>query len=212
MIDAALRVVAGDLNAWFRRRRDLNGHTRRTLAGTSAPPPAYPLDPVVVSHLVDPDGTVPVETDDKVVLAITRIAEERNVGGPGLGGGVRRGGDYQTQTTPIFLDIHLLVAARFRRYDAGLGLLSDIIAYLQAKPVFTRENTPAMDDDLERLAFTMLKLDYGEQNHLWGCLGAKYSPSVVYSMRLLPLSRERVQEVVPLVRKPSVEPAGGPAA
>ncbi len=210
MIDAALRLVAGDLNAWFRRRRNAGVGAASLLgASSSVSAVAYPPDPVVVSQLVDADGAPASQTEEKVVMSVSRICEERNVGGAGVGGGVRRGGDHQVQTAPIFLDVHVLVAARFRQYDAGLGILSEVIGLLQGKPVFTRENTPLMGEGLERLTFTMLKLDYGEQNHLWGCLGAKYSPSVVYSMRLLPIGRERVRELVPVVQEPVLEAAGG---
>ena len=163
----------------------------------------FPLEPVVVSNLVDPDGSVPVETEDKVVLVLTRIAEERNIGGA-RGAGVRLGSEFQLHTAPMYLDLQVLLAARFRRYEAGLGILSDVIAYLRSKPVFSRQNTPRMDEDLDRLEVTMLKLDYGEEYHLWSALGAKYSPSAVYSLRLLPLGRPQLLERLPVIQETGV--------
>lgn len=204
MIDAALRLVVADLNGWFRRRRAMSTGNDQPASRASV---VVPLDPVVLSNLVDPDGSLPVETEDKVALVLTRIAEERNVGGS-RHAAVREGGEYQRQTVPIYLDLQVLFAARFRRYEAGLGVLSDVIAYLQAKPVFHHQNTPEMAEDLERLDLTMLKLDYGEQNHLWGCLGAKYSPSAVYSLRLLPLGRPQLREIVPVIQELRVNHAG----
>jgi hypothetical protein len=47
------------------------------------------------------------------------------------------------------------------------------------------------------LAFEVETLNYQEQSHLWGAIGAKYMPSIVYKLRLLTLDAQAVDAVIP---------------
>jgi hypothetical protein len=83
---------------------------------------------------------------------------------------------------------------------------------LQGKPVYTPENTPGMNPALGTLAFKMVSLDYAQQSYLWGSLGAKYVPSVLYSLRLLTVGQEQIEAVEPALTHPAVKtPVGVPA-
>ena len=184
-----MSVVSADLNACFRRRK---GDSR---------------DRIVVSGLADQGGS-PAEAEDSIFFLVTRIAEETNIGaGPGVGGSPAL---IPRLRPPMHLNLHVMFASLYRHYETGLQALDEIIAYLQAKPVYTLENTPAMDAALGTMAFKMISLDYAQQSYLWGSLGAKYVPSVIYSLRVLSVGQEQVEALEPPVTQPRAK--GQPGA
>ena len=42
---------------------------------------------------------------------------------------------------------------------------------------------------IEKLIVEMISLTFEQQNHMWGTLGAKYLPSVLYKVRMLVVQR-----------------------
>ena len=185
MIDVAMSLVAADLNAFFRRRK---GDSR---------------DRVAVSGFSDPQSGAPADAEDSIFFMLTRIAEEKNIGaGPGAAGSPAL---VPRVRTPVYLNLHVMFAAMYRRYETGLQALAETIAYLQGKPVYTPENTPAMSAALGTLAFKMVTLDYAQQSYLWGSLGAKYVPSVLYSLRLLTVGQEQIEAMEPGIMEPKAQ-------
>lgn len=57
--------------------------------------------------------------------------------------------------------------------------LSFIISFFQNKNVFNHQNSPELDEKIEKIIVDLYTLNLEQQNHLWGALGAKYMPSVV---------------------------------
>lgn len=184
MIDLAMSVVCADLNAFFRRRK---GDTR---------------DRVVVSGFSDPQSGSSAEAEDGIFFLLTRIAEETNVGPMPSAGGPP--GLIPRVRAPIHLNLDVMFASMYRHFETGLQVLSEIIAYLQAKPNYTHANTPGMNAALGTMAFKMISLDYAQQSYLWGSLGAKYVPSVVYSLRLITVGQEQIGALEPAVTERSV--------
>lgn len=89
----------------------------------------------------------------------------------------------------IKLNLYILISSHFDKYTTGLNFLSAVIRFFQTISVFTRENTPSLNSGIEKLVVELYTLDFEQQNHLWGALGSRYLPSVMYKVRLL-----RVQE------------------
>jgi hypothetical protein len=184
MIHLAMTTVREDINAFFKRRYRES------------------KDRILLSGFSDPQGNLPADAEDNIFFLLTRISQEMNIaaGGkteraPGLVPHVRE---------PAFLNLHVMFAAMYRRYETGLQALSEVIAYLQGKPVYTVQNTPKMDPSLGTLAFKMVTVDYAQQSYLWGALGAKYAPSVLYSLRLLTVGEERIEAMAPAMTQPAV--------
>jgi hypothetical protein len=184
MIQEAMKAVAADLNAMLRRQR---GDSR---------------DRVILSHLVNQGGAGADEVEEKICMTLTQITEEKNIAS--LSAPQRSPDSAQRISTPVSLNLQVLFAAQYARYEVGLEMISQVIAYLHAKPLFTRGNTPAMSPGLDRLSLEMLKVSYAEQSHLWGMLGAKYTPSALYSMRMLSFGGGQVEAVHPMVRQPAI--------
>ena len=83
------------------------------------------------------------------------------------------------------LTLYILIAADFSDHENALSNLSHIISFFQGKNVFTAETTPSLDSSIEKMVVDLYSLDFETQNHLWGVLGAKYMPSVVYRVQTL---------------------------
>lgn len=122
---------------------------------------------LIVSNLVNNDGSLAVEKDN-VVLSIVNIQEEKHIINKNFGG-----------SRPVSLNLFLLFTTTFSGSMSGEGLkfLSEIVAFFQAENVYEIEGN--------KLIFELYNLDFGEQNNLWASLGAKYNPAVIYKVGLV---------------------------
>jgi hypothetical protein len=184
MIAPALDCVADDINAFLQRSQQDN------------------LDRVILSNLVDQEGSPPLATENKIVLVLTALDEEKNVydGLP-----TPRGSPSVARTNdPIYLNLHVMFAATHKHYATGLKALSAVIAYLKAKPVFDPLNTPNLPSDVRQLNFNLEKLGYSELCNLWSFIGANYLPSANYTIRMVGLGQRQVQTLVPAIESVGV--------
>jgi Pvc16 N-terminal domain len=109
------------------------------------------------------------------------------------------------ENPPVFLNFHILVAATHSNYANALLVLSRTIRFFQFRNVFDQNSVapssltsgaPANPlDQLEtfKLIFDLHSPTMEEVNHLWGTLGGKQYPFVLYTLRLLELKFRAVQ-------------------
>jgi hypothetical protein len=109
------------------------------------------------------------------------------------------------QNPPVFLNFHILVVATHSIYANALLMLSRAIKFFQFSNVFDQNSvapasltTNAPGNPLDQLETFKLILDlYSptmvEVNHLWGTLGGKQYPFVLYTLRLLEMKFKAVQ-------------------
>ena len=83
-------------------------------------------------------------------------------------------------------------------------LIGSTIACFQATPVLDPRNSPGLDPRLDRLSLAMESLSLQEMATLWGVLGGRYLPSVLYRVRLLTIDARQPDAQLPSVRSPSV--------
>ena len=103
----------------------------------------------------------------------------------------------------VFLNFQILVVVTHSVYSDALLWLSRLIRYFQARNVFTQDNVAPGSitqsgnplDQLEsfKLIFDLYSPTMEEVNHLWGTLGGKQYPFVLYTMRMLELKFKTVQ-------------------
>jgi hypothetical protein len=89
---------------------------------------------------------------------------------------------------PVHLNLYLLFAFDFAKYETGLAHLSKTIELFQSRRWFSAENSNAANPfpaDLEKLNFEMVNTSFEELNNLWSVLGGTYLPSAVYKVRLV---------------------------
>ena len=100
------------------------------------------------------------------------------------------------ENAPVFLNLQLLLVATHTNYADALLAVSRVIRFFQHQHVFTQDsvaplslarNAPlnALDQLTQfKLIFDLYSANMEEINHLWGTLGGKQYPFVMYAMRL----------------------------
>jgi len=166
MIDKALVVILSQVNAFLDRLPELSHLDHKIKMG----------------HVVNADGTAIL--DKPLGLCLVNIEEERVVKAQ-VATRVLPDGNVVSINPEIKLNLFVLVTANFDDYSTGLVYLSGVIRFFQSMSVFSHQNIPDMDDSIERLTVDLHTLSFEQQNHLWGSIGAKYLPSVLYKVRML---------------------------
>ena len=147
-------------------------------------------------------GTVPRDILD---LSMVNIREEKTL--KNVSNQVRNDATLRVvyENPPVFLNFHILVVATHSIYANALLVLSRAIRFLQFRNVFDQDsvapssltiNAPANPlDQLEtfKLIFDLYSPSMEEVNHLWGTLGGKQYPFVLYTLRLLELKFKAAQ-------------------
>ena len=142
---------------------------------------------------------------EKLILSMVNIKEERTL--KNLPNYVRNDITLSTiyENPPVFLNLQILITATHVNYTNALLVLSRAIRFFQFKNVFTQDNvdpgsitTSAPDNELDRLEsfkliFDLYSPSMEEVNHLWGTLGGKQYPFVLYMLRMLDLKFKAVQ-------------------
>ncbi len=161
MIYEALALVTQQLNTYFRNRF------------------SQVEDRVVLSNLVEPDGSSAIKEENKVVVTLVNIQKETISG--------NRSSNGASMNKPIALNLHVLFSAWFTgaNYPESLKFLGAVIAYFQANNHLTASSVPDMPEGMDKLTFEIVTMDFQEVSHVWGMLGAKHLPSVMYKFRLV---------------------------
>ena len=180
MIYEALSCLSEEINQYFRIRLKVSE------------------DKVVLSAILNQDGTIAIQGENKILVTLVNIEKESigksNSGIPGSSMLINK-------SSALTINLYVLFSAYFSNgnYPEALRFISFIIAYFQQNSVFTRLNTPRLDVDIEKLVFEMASISPEQLNNIWGSLGAKYMPSVVYKVRMLTFDNNIVREYRPLI-------------
>lgn len=185
MIDRALEVLRIDIRDYIRRLPDLNPDNREFVQLTH-----------IVKH---EDGNVAIDANS-LGLSLVSIEEERVT--KSQDSIVRAPNGQVSFINPeIKLNLYILITAFFTNYNEGLKYLSGAIRFFQSKNVFNQENTPSLDSRIQKLIVELYTLNFEQQNHLWGSLGAKYLPSVMYKVRLIIIQEAQKSSEQPPIRE-----------
>lgn len=180
MIYEALSCLTEEINQYFRIRLKVSE------------------DKVVLSAILNQEGTIAIQGENKILVTLVNIEKESigksNSGIPGSSMLINK-------SSALTINLYVLFSAYFSNgnYPEALRFISFIIAYFQQNSVFTRLNTPKLDVDIEKLVFEMASISPEQLNNIWGSLGAKYMPSVVYKVRMLTFDNNIVREYRPLI-------------
>ncbi|UTW62270.1 DUF4255 domain-containing protein [bacterium SCSIO 12741] len=174
-------------------RNELNQHIRLRLS--------TPSDRVMLSGVSSPEGQLPVEFNDKILLSLVNLEHETNrrVNANFVSGGAAMSG---RQFPSIQLNLYVMCSAYFNpdNYDESLKFISEAISFFQGKPVFTSENTPDMPESINKITLEVVNLNMQDMSHFWGVVGARYLPSVIYKVRMLNFQDGKIVESLPNVQ------------
>ena len=168
VIDAAIGHIATELNQYIRRTFSLSE------------------DMVVVSNLLEQDGTVSVHVNNKLALFLVNI--EKDTTPQQQVPHIRPGTDRSIESTPpLHLNLYLMIAANFSgsNYTEGLKFISAAVSFFQRQSVMDQTMTPALDPRIERLMLDVENMGMQDLSSMWGMLSGKYLPSVLYKVRMV---------------------------
>ena len=125
---------------------------------------------------------------DSIVLTLVRTEEDpsrknqRNYRANPLATDDKKGILYRNP--PVSLNLYVLITANHVNYATALTMLANVIAVFQQRNKLTDDGTvtwPATGLYSDRqLKFSLLSPTFEEANNLWGILGGKQLPSVLY--------------------------------
>lgn len=176
MIYAAVNQVVVELNQYIKRIYDRSEEM------------------VVLSNILEQDGTIASHIDNKVVVFLTNI--EKEAAASSLPRAQVVGSPRSVVVhDPLHLNLYLMFAAHFSgsNYPEALKFISATMRFFQMNPVFDHQNTPDLDQRIQRLALDVENLDIQELSNLWGILSTRYLPSIMYKMRLVTIDADAVR-------------------
>ncbi|MCB0575229.1 MAG: DUF4255 domain-containing protein [Saprospiraceae bacterium] len=143
-------------------------------------------------------GDTQTGLEEKVIVSVVNIEEEsafKNL--PNYTKTVN--GSVRYQNAPVFLNLYLLFTSNFNNYITALAHLSEVIQFFQGKNVFNLKNAPNNSDaapypdvaDLQ-IILDMYTMTFEQINHMWGSLGGKQLPFIMYKARLVKILDRRI--------------------
>lgn len=109
------------------------------------------------------------------------------------------------QKRPLCLNLKVLVSSNFENnYDDALKHLSNVISFFHTNNVFTQENSPTLDQNIEKLIIEINPNDTDDMYHIWSMAGISYLPSIIYRVRMIALSSLVEEELPPIKEIQSV--------
>lgn len=181
MIHQAIQFVISELNAYLNLRS-----------------PSLAPDRVVLDSLFDAGGNINADAKEKVVLSVVNVQEDPVYHSVKLYE-KRPDGSAEMVRPEVRVNLFLLFVANISDYDESLKALEHVISFFQARHVFNYSGIPSLSDQAGRMVFELYSMTFEQQNHLWGALGAKYQPSVMYKVGLVGIrDRQLEAEVRPV--------------
>jgi hypothetical protein len=94
---------------------------------------------------------------------------------------------------PLFINLYLLFSANHKDYNSALQTLGLVLLFFQANRVFSISRTPVEstgvfatpgeDENNIKVSMDLMSLTFEQVNHLWGTLGGKQLPFLLFKAR-----------------------------
>jgi hypothetical protein len=191
MIKEALAFLVDEVNKYLSQKLGQDTESRLILGN--------------VVKVIDNDaGATGNTATNKAILSLVNIEEDRFSKSPD---NFRKVDDkIQYKNPKIFLNLYLLFAVNKSDYSEALKLLANVIQFFQYRFVFDLQNSPNLDPKIERIIMDLHSLNFEQMNHLWGILGGKYLPSVLYKMRVVGIEDETADASAEPIKEIEINP------
>jgi len=192
MISKALTLLIRELNAYIDSVDQAGG----------AGPAVAELGNIA---LIENGGGNGNQLSEKIILSLVNVEEEKRL--KNSRNYISNGNQVEYINPPININLYLLFSANFDNYTTALKRLSQVIEFFQGKYVFTVSDSPnagfATDPQMKdlKLILDIHTLNFEQINDLWGSLGGKQVPFVMYRTRLLLMRRDTVLSTAPPIEE-----------
>ena len=153
---------------------------------------------VILGNIAFSDQSPTDEHQDiqgKVVISLISIQEDVTL--KNQTNFIRKGDNFEKKNTPVFANLNILITANYpNNYQNALKQLNKVVEFFQGQRVFSYQNSPipelANANNIKKLEvkLEMMSLNFEQLNHLWGALGGKIIPSVLYKARIIEIERD----------------------
>ncbi|MBB4804806.1 hypothetical protein HNP38_000078 [Chryseobacterium defluvii] len=146
------------------------------------------------------DGDEFLSSKSSIILSIVNIEEDKILKNQTLYKNYVKPSDtiekYKNPTQNLILS---LLFASYNidqsKYAEGIDKLEVVIRYFQNRRVFYWQAPNLLEDEpgsgsYDKLIFEMVSLKTDQLNQMWSYLGAKYMPSVLYQVQMIPIQAE----------------------
>ncbi|NOR73694.1 MAG: DUF4255 domain-containing protein [Draconibacterium sp.] len=149
-------------------------------------------------------STDATKIEDKVVLTLLKMEEETTLrNSPNF---KIKNGKTEYKNPPVHLNLYLLISANCDTYDKSLRSISKVIQFFQGKKIFTSSNTiynrtnVAFDVlDFFKFVLELFTPSFEELNNVWGTLGGRQLPAIIYRIQLIKLERDKKLSSTPVI-------------
>ena len=103
---------------------------------------------------------------------------------------------------PMTINLYLLFSATHRDYSTAIQILSSILHFFQGNRTFSIARTPVPaagvfatpgeDENNIKVTLDLMSLTFEQVNHLWGSLGGKQAPFLLFKARQVEIDTERM--------------------
>lgn len=187
MIQEALKFLVDELNQFFSLKLEPTTEKRVVLGNIAR---AYDNDAGS-----NPENSI----SGKTVISLVNVEEDKvsklheNY--------VKTMDGVKYKNPPVFINLFVLVSINNQDYKLSLKLLSLVMQYFQYRSVFTKDVYPSLDKNIQKMIVELVSMNFEQVNHLWGTLGGKYLPSVLYKIRQLTIDENEVTGVGTLINE-----------
>lgn len=210
MVFAALNLLKEELGAFLETR---NGSRREVVLGNIALFESNDIDAI----------------NEKIVITLVNIEEESVLKNINAFHRVNSEGRTEYAQPTLNLNLYLLFTANYKEretgYENALKRLSNVIQFLQGRNIFTLSNSPnanlnevtsnvthnpdITEADLSemKLILDLYTMTFEQINHLWGSLGGKQMPFVMYKARLIKVKDRRTRLSEPVIEEVDAQDA-----
>jgi hypothetical protein len=106
---------------------------------------------------------------------------------------------------PLYLNLYVLFAVNkkgtLKDYEDSLVWLGHIIQFFQYQQVFTPATHPNLNEKIEKIIVDLYSQNFEQVNNLWGTLGGKYLPSVLYKIRQITIDENAIEAEGGLIKQ-----------
>lgn len=137
----------------------------------------------------------------RIVISLVNIEEESTLKNSAT---VKKGMSNLAiyENAPVFLNLYVLVSCNYSgtEYIHALERLSAVVRFFQSRNSFSH-GAISGSNDMPELKFTMelYTLTFEQINHLWGSLGGRQIPFVMYKLRLVAITERAMLREVPFI-------------
>lgn len=179
MIFEVLQIITEDVNHFFDQETEEKPVSLENIA------------------FVDSEEEEPSDSNN-IVLSLLHTEEETTL--KNLSNHEIEGTKVVYKNNKVHLNLYIMFSANRNTYTASLKSISKVVEYFQSKRIFTQSNTH-FDRDIDgmdrignfRFTVELFTPSFEEMNFIWGTLGGKQYPSIIYKVSVLEIERDITQ-------------------